>query len=98
MCIWFLLDFVIYLLVVIQVNPDYVKEFESQNLQFVGQDEVGQRMEMLELKGNWFSRHAHKLYIHGVVGKGGHGHFQNTLLHVYDRPFHLRQWNVVVRL
>ncbi|XP_065906435.1 CTP synthase 1-like isoform X2 [Dysidea avara] len=33
-----------------EVNPDYVKEFESQNLQFVGQDEVGQRMEMLELK------------------------------------------------
>ena len=37
--------------VVIQVNPDYVKDFESHNLQFVGQDEVGQRMEMLELKG-----------------------------------------------
>ena len=38
--------------IVLQVNPDYVKEFESQNLQFVGQDEVGQRMEMLELKGS----------------------------------------------
>lgn len=38
--------------IVLQVNPDYVKEFESQNLQFVGQDEVGQRMEILELKGS----------------------------------------------
>ena len=34
-----------------QVNPELVKEFESKNMKFVGHDEAGQRMEMLELKG-----------------------------------------------
>jgi len=56
--------------VVIQVNPDYVKDFESHNLQFVGQDEDGQRMEMLELKGkilDAMQTHTHFTAYHLII-------------------------------
>lgn len=33
-----------------EVNPELIEEFESKNMTFVGHDEDGQRMEMLELK------------------------------------------------
>ncbi len=33
-----------------EVNPEYVKQLEEKGLLFVGQDEVGERMEILELK------------------------------------------------
>jgi len=35
-----------------QVNPELIEKFESKNMIFVGHDEGGQRMEMLEIKGN----------------------------------------------
>lgn len=35
----------------VQVNPELIEQFESKNMIFVGHDEGGQRMEMLELKG-----------------------------------------------
>lgn len=36
---------------IVQVNPELIEKFESKNMIFVGHDEDGQRMEMLELKG-----------------------------------------------
>lgn len=35
-----------------QVNPTYVHDIETKGMAFVGHDEEGQRMEILELKGN----------------------------------------------
>ena len=35
-----------------QVNPTYVHDIETKGMVFVGHDEEGQRMEILELKGN----------------------------------------------
>ena len=34
-----------------QVNPTYVHDIETKGMVFVGHDEEGQRMEILELKG-----------------------------------------------
>lgn len=39
------------LLLVLQVNPELKKSFEEQGLKFVGQDEEGERMEIVELEG-----------------------------------------------
>ena len=35
-----------------EVNPKYVKTFESYGLNFVGRDETGQRMEIMEYRSN----------------------------------------------
>ncbi len=35
-----------------EVNPDLVPKLEAAGLQFVGKDETGQRMEILELADN----------------------------------------------
>ena len=43
--------FITVVFVCTQINPDLVEKFESNNMIFVGHDEGGQRMEMLELKG-----------------------------------------------
>ena len=38
-----------------EVNPDMVKDLEKGGLSFVGKDESGQRMEIIELKDHkWF--------------------------------------------
>ena len=37
-----------------EVNPDYVDQFEAAGLHFVGRDDSGQRMEILELKDHPF--------------------------------------------
>lgn len=39
------------MLLVLQVNPELKKSFEEQGLKFVGQDEEGERMEIIELEG-----------------------------------------------
>lgn len=35
----------------LQINPKYISEFEKNGMIFVGQDEDGERMEIMELKG-----------------------------------------------
>nr|CAG4651748.1 EOG090X04HX [Triops cancriformis] len=35
-----------------EVNPDFVKEIETHGLTFVGHDDTGKRMEIIELKGH----------------------------------------------
>ena len=35
-----------------EVNPALIHEFEQQGMMFVGRDSEGQRMEILELKGD----------------------------------------------
>ena len=35
-----------------QVNPDMVDKFEAAGLHFVGRDESGRRMEVLEISGH----------------------------------------------
>eukprot|EP00128_Syssomonas_multiformis_P003232 Colp12_sorted_trinity150504_noHs@32893 len=35
-----------------EVNPALVKQFEEKGMEFVGQDEEGERMEIMELKGH----------------------------------------------
>lgn len=38
-----------------EVNPAYISTLEEQGLEFVGKDETGERMEILELKDHpWF--------------------------------------------
>lgn len=37
----------------IQVNPELKHHFEEKGLQFVGQDVEGERMEVIELEGEW---------------------------------------------
>mmetsp|Transcript_32696 Transcript_32696/g.91562 ORF Transcript_32696/g.91562 Transcript_32696/m.91562 type:complete len:126 (-) Transcript_32696:57-434(-) len=37
-----------------EVNPDMVPMFEEKGLRFVGRDETGQRMEIIELTGHPF--------------------------------------------
>jgi CTP synthase len=38
-----------------EVNPDYVDELEKAGLSFIGKDETGRRMEIIELKDHrWF--------------------------------------------
>lgn len=37
-----------------EVNPELVPEFESHGLRFVGKDETGTRMEIVELTGHKF--------------------------------------------
>lgn len=36
-----------------QVNPEMKDDFEKNGLQFVGQDVEGERMEIIELEGEW---------------------------------------------
>jgi CTP synthase len=39
-----------------EVNPEYVEKLEKSGLKFVGKDEKGERMQILEVKGEcWFS-------------------------------------------
>lgn len=35
-----------------EVNPELIDKFEEQGMQFVGKDETGRRMEILELSGH----------------------------------------------
>lgn len=35
-----------------EVNPDKISEIENAGLRFVGKDDTGKRMEIVELKGN----------------------------------------------
>jgi len=35
-----------------EVNPDMIDAFEKEGLTFVGKDETGKRMEIIELKGH----------------------------------------------
>jgi CTP synthase len=35
-----------------EVNPEYVEKFESHGLKFIGKDETGQRMEIVEAEGH----------------------------------------------
>ena len=44
-----------------EVNPELVPQFEEQGLRFVGKDETGTRMEIVELTG-------HKFYVAAQVG------------------------------
>ena len=37
-----------------EVNPALVQAFEEKGLKFVGHDVDGERMEIMELKGNYF--------------------------------------------
>lgn len=37
-----------------EVNPDYIEELESVGLHFIGKDETGRRMEVVELKDHPF--------------------------------------------
>lgn len=37
-----------------EVNPTMVQQLEARGLRFVGKDETGQRMEIVELKGHPF--------------------------------------------
>ncbi|MEI6424356.1 MAG: hypothetical protein WCP55_19220, partial [Lentisphaerota bacterium] len=37
-----------------EVNPQYVKQLEENGLSFIGHDEKGERMIILELKGTLF--------------------------------------------
>lgn len=39
----------------LQVNPEMKDDFEKNGLQFVGQDVEGERMEIIELDGEWKS-------------------------------------------
>lgn len=37
-----------------EINPEYVSRLEEKGLKFVGRDETGERMEILELEGHPF--------------------------------------------
>lgn len=44
------------------MNPDLKHHFEEKGFQFVGQDVEGERMEVIELEGEWTvteNRHPH---------------------------------------
>ena len=45
-----------------KVNPSFVAQFEEKGLNFVGTDVDGQRMEIVELKGNNNNNNIH-IYI-----------------------------------
>jgi len=47
-----------------EVNPEMVERLESKGLRFVGKDETGQRMEILELTGHpyFFATQYHPEY------------------------------------
>lgn len=52
-----------------EVNPDYVDELESAGLHFIGKDETGKRMEIVELKDHPF-----------FVGTQYHGEYQSRVI------------------
>ena len=36
-----------------EVNPEYVEKLQKSGLEFIGKDEKGERMQVLELRGAW---------------------------------------------
>lgn len=40
-----------------EVGPPYVERLEKSGLKFIGRDEKGERMQVLELKGMWYDDH-----------------------------------------
>lgn len=67
-----------------EVNPEYVERLEAQGLKFVGRDDKGERMEILELDGKPYTRIIVKYdpwYSTDVVCYEGHPYFVGCQYH-----------------